>query len=34
MLRNAVRLLGEGKYDLADFNAEYAAQLHVKAVLY
>ncbi|MCY0868401.1 MAG: HEPN domain-containing protein [Desulfurococcus sp.] len=34
MLRNAIRLLEEGEYDLAVLNAEYAAQLYVKAVLY
>jgi len=34
MMRLAERLLGEGEYDLAVLNAEYAAQLYVKAVLY
>jgi len=34
MLRLAERLLGEGEYDLAVLNAEYAAQLYIKSVLY
>jgi len=34
MLRLAERLLGEAEYDLAALNAEYAAQLYVKSVLY
>jgi len=33
MLRLAERLLGEGEYDLAVLNAEYAAQLYVKSLL-
>jgi len=34
MARLAERLLEEGEYDLAVFNAEYAAQLYVKSLLY
>jgi len=34
MLRLAERLLEEGEYDLAALNAEYAAQLYIKSVLY
>jgi len=34
MLGLAERLLGEGEYDLAVLNAEYAAQLYVKQLLY
>lgn len=34
MMKNAIRLFNEGEYDLAVLNAEYAAQLYVKAVLY
>ncbi len=34
MLRLARRLLEEGEYDLAALNAEYAAQLRVKSLLY
>jgi len=33
MLKLAERLLSEGEYDLAVLNAEYAAQLYVKALL-
>ena len=33
MMRLAERLLGEGEYDLAVLNAEYAAQLYIKSVL-
>jgi len=34
MLRLAERLLGEAEYDLAALNAEYAAQLFLKSLLY
>ena len=34
MLRLAERLLAEGEYDLSVLNAEYAAQLYVKQLLY
>lgn len=34
MFRLAEKLLNEGEYDLAVFNAEYAAQLYVKSILY
>lgn len=34
MMELAERLLNEGEYDLAVLNAEYAAQLYVKSVLY
>ncbi|KSW11469.1 DNA-binding protein [Pyrodictium occultum] len=34
MLRNAERLQAEGEHDLAVLNAEYAAQLYLKALLY
>jgi len=34
MIRLAEKLLGEEEHDLAVLNAEYAAQLYVKSVLY
>jgi len=34
MFRLAEKLLNEGEYDLAVFNAEYATQLYVKSILY
>ena len=34
MMRLAERLLSEGEYDLAVLNAEYAAQLYIKSLLY
>ena len=34
MMKLAERLLSEGEYDLAVLNAEYAAQLYAKAVIY
>lgn len=34
MLALAQRLLNEGEYDLAVLNAEYAAQLYLKSLLY
>jgi len=34
MIKIAERLLGEGEYDLAVFNAEYATQLYIKSLLY
>jgi len=34
MMRSAERLLHEGEYDLAVFNAEYAVQLYIKSLLY
>jgi len=34
MMRLARRLLSEGECDLAVLNAEYAAQLYAKAVIY
>jgi HEPN domain-containing protein len=33
-MRLAKRLLDEGEYDLAVFNAEYALQLYIKSILY
>jgi len=34
MMKLAERLLKEGEYDLAVHNAEYAAQLYIKSLLY
>jgi len=34
MIKIAERLLGEGEYDLAVFNAEYATQLYIESLLY
>lgn len=33
-MKNAITLFNEGEYDLAVLNADYAAQLYVKAILY
>ncbi|MET1160367.1 MAG: HEPN domain-containing protein [Thermoprotei archaeon] len=33
-MRVSERLLGEGEYDLAVFNCEYAVQLYIKSLLY